>query len=297
MKSHMNLAQRTLAILSATGTAAVMALPAFAQAVPTQGVVNNGDVNRLENQNQFNTQTPGSTSDNCVPVAGGVGGPIDSETSSSTGIAPSSYDTARTGVDNGSLTLNSDLSVRNSSVRNSASNSIGGTNNTQNLDSSTAAARIGVPNTAGATTNQSANANMNGDMSMNRSMSSSVNSTSANNTQNLDSSTAAARIGVPNTAGATTNQNMMGSTANQNTMGSTTTYNSNSGVRPVAVNRQFDANNPNPAVAYRYNGPAGTAGHEVISNLNALQYGQRSFSANAGSNQVASSVSVACAPR
>lgn len=245
MKSHMNLAQRTLAILSATGTAAVMALPAFAQAVPTQGVVNNGDVNRLENQNQFNTQTPGSTSDNCVPVAGGVGGPVDSETSSSTGIAPSSYDTARTGVDNGSLTLNSDLSVRNSSVRNSASSSIGGTNNTQNLDSSTAAARIGVPNTAGATTNQ----------------------------------------------------NMMGSTANQNTMGSTTTYNSNSGVRPVAVNRQFDANNPNPAVAYRYNGPAGTAGHEVISNLNALQYGQRSFSANAGSNQVASSVSVACAPR
>ncbi|MBD1843028.1 hypothetical protein H6F89_06330 [Cyanobacteria bacterium FACHB-63] len=260
MKSHMNLAQRTLAILSATGTAAVMALPAFAQAVPTQGVVNNGDINRLENQN-LNTQTPGSTSDNCVPVAGGVGGPIDSETSSSTGLAPSSYDTARTGVDNGSLTLNPDLSVRNS-----ASSSIGST-----------------------TTNQGASTNGN--------TSSSINSTSANNTQNLDSSTAAARIGVPNTAGATANQNTMGSSANQNMMGSTTTYNSNSSVRPVAVNRQFDANNPNPAVAYRYNGPAGTAGHEVISNLNALQYGQRAFIANAGSNQVASSVPVACAPR
>lgn len=75
----MNFAQRTLAALSATGTAALMALPVLAQAVPNQGVVNNGDINRIENQIQpTNTQTP----DNCAFVSGGIGGPIDNSTSS-----------------------------------------------------------------------------------------------------------------------------------------------------------------------------------------------------------------------
>ncbi|GAP96183.1 hypothetical protein [Leptolyngbya sp. NIES-2104] len=76
----MNIAQRTLAVLSATGTAALMALPVLAQAVPNQGVVNNGDINRIENQTQpTNTQS----TDNCAFVSGGVGGPIDNSTSSS----------------------------------------------------------------------------------------------------------------------------------------------------------------------------------------------------------------------
>ncbi|MBW4444031.1 MAG: hypothetical protein KME10_22970 [Plectolyngbya sp. WJT66-NPBG17] len=97
MNSHdrINFVQRSLAVLSATGTAALMTLPAFAQALPTQGVVNNGDVNR---SGVLNNQTPSSTSDNCAPyTSGGVGGPIDSQ-SSNTQTSPSSYDTARTGI-------------------------------------------------------------------------------------------------------------------------------------------------------------------------------------------------------
>lgn len=93
-----NFLQRTLAVLGATGTAALMTLPAFAQALPTEGVVNNGDINR-----NVNNQSPSSTSDNCAPYTnGGVGGPIDSQSSNTqssiTQSSPSSYDTARTGI-------------------------------------------------------------------------------------------------------------------------------------------------------------------------------------------------------
>lgn len=120
MNSHnrMNLFQRTIAVLSATGTAALMALPVLAQAVPTEGVVNNGDVNRNSgtmnnnssgtmnnNSGTMNNQTPSNTSDNCAPsTSGAAGGPVDSQSTSqsatTTRTSPSSYDTARTGVPN-----------------------------------------------------------------------------------------------------------------------------------------------------------------------------------------------------
>lgn len=93
----MNFAQRTLAILSATGTAALMALPVLAQAVPNQGVVNNGDINRIENQTQ---PTNTRTTDNCAFVSGGVGGPVGSQSGNSTENLNSSYDAARIGVPN-----------------------------------------------------------------------------------------------------------------------------------------------------------------------------------------------------
>ncbi len=202
MKSHnrMNVLQRTFAVLGATGTAALMTLPAFAQALPTQGVVNNGDVNR--NSGMMNNQAP--TSDNCSAyVNGGMGGPVDSQSNT----APSSTDTARTGI----------------------------------------------PNSAGSNTT---NSSMMG----------------------------------------SSNQSMMGQSNNQSMMGSMSS--NNSGMRPMM--RQFDGNNPSAAIAYRNNGPAGTAGHEAKMNLDAFQMRQNSYPSAYNfnsSNQASAPMPVACAPR
>lgn len=239
----MKLAQRTLALLSATGTAALMGLPVLAQAVPTQGVVNNGDINRIENQ-----QT--QTTDNCANVTGGVGGPI-GEQSNPAQSAPSSYDAARTGVPNRAGSMNQ---------------------------------------SSGSMMNQSSNSMMNQSSSSMMGRSSDM---SQSNSQSAPSSYDSARTGVPNTAGTNMSQ-MSGSTfvANAN-LPSPTPYN------------QFDALNRSAAVAYRHNGPAGTAGHEVKMNLDALQQRQRENSSptayNLGtpqaSTQSAAPLPVACAPR
>ncbi|MCU0551275.1 MAG: hypothetical protein MUC48_18160 [Leptolyngbya sp. Prado105] len=88
----MNLLQRTLATLSATGTAALMTLPALAQYAPVTPL-NSG------------VAAPGAT--NCSAfVNGGIGGPIDNQTysnqtapsSSFSQTSPSSYDTASSGI-------------------------------------------------------------------------------------------------------------------------------------------------------------------------------------------------------
>ncbi len=94
----MNFLQRTLAVVSATGTAALMVLPAFAQTAPNvDRVVNNGDLNR--NSGSLDNQAPysGTTSDRCgAYINGGVGGPIDSQSYNQT--SPSSYATASRGI-------------------------------------------------------------------------------------------------------------------------------------------------------------------------------------------------------
>ena len=86
MNSHdrMNVLQRTLAVLGATGAAALMVLPAFAQTAPiTDRVVNHGDA--VRNSSGMSNQTPNGqvlntmTSDQCSYVNGGVGGPIESQ--------------------------------------------------------------------------------------------------------------------------------------------------------------------------------------------------------------------------
>jgi len=140
--NRMNLLQRTIAVLSASGTAALMTLPVLAQAVPTQGVVNNGDVNR--NSGMMNNQTPSNTlnnSNNCAPYTNGaVGGTVDSQSmtqsANTTQNSPSSYDTARTGVPNtagavgqssnqnttGSTTYNNNSSYNNSGMQSATSN-------------------------------------------------------------------------------------------------------------------------------------------------------------------------------
>lgn len=80
----MNLLQRTLATLSATGTAALMALPVLAQSAPTAAECS-------------------------AYINGGVGGPVDTQSSSnysnqtsssgaSNQTSPSSYDTASSGI-------------------------------------------------------------------------------------------------------------------------------------------------------------------------------------------------------
>lgn len=193
----MNLLQRTLAIVSAMGTAALMTLPVLAQSAPSNNGVNSNAVD-------------------CSFINGGIGGPVDNQTSgnqaSTTQTSPSSYDTASSGVRG-----NTSVPLGNASAPNSNSN-----------------------------VNQFPN--------------------EGNIGQRLDAN----RIGK-------------------------TTYHAMMQVTRSPEHRQFDANNPSAAVAFRGNGPAGTAGHEAQMNLNSFQEGQDALRAN---NISASAVlPVACAPR
>ncbi|HTL88970.1 MAG TPA: hypothetical protein VL134_06190 [Leptolyngbya sp.] len=80
MQTHnrTNILHRTLAMVGATGTAALMALPVLAQAVPTQGVVNNGDTM----PSAVSNPSSGMTSDRCASyMKGGMGGSTDSQSS------------------------------------------------------------------------------------------------------------------------------------------------------------------------------------------------------------------------
>lgn len=203
--NQMNFAQRALAVVSATGTAALMALPAFAQAVPTQGVVNNGDINRVNNQTQ--------TTDNCAFVSGGVGGPIDNSGSQS--VTPS-----------------------------------------RQFDANNRSAAIAYrANGPAGTSGHEVKMNLNAVQERNNNTNS-----AAYNSSNSRSSNQAA---VPT--------------------------------------RQFDANNRSAVVAYRSNGPAGTSGHEVKMNLDAFQARQNDSSYptayNLGTPQASAPLPVACAPR
>jgi hypothetical protein len=106
----MNLLQRTLATLSATGTAALMALPVLAQSAPM-------------------------TSECSAYMNGGIGGPVDTQSSSNSSnqtsssgasnqTAPSSYDTASSGVQgNTSVPLGNSAVPPSPSSMNQSSNS------------------------------------------------------------------------------------------------------------------------------------------------------------------------------
>lgn len=72
--------------------------------------------------------------------------------------------------------------------------------------------------------------------------------------------------------------NQSGSFANQRDRNAGLSTNTSSGVQSSnvgssdrVVRRQFDANNRSAAIAYRTNGPAGTAGHEVKMNLDEVR--------------------------
>ncbi|MGG6270926.1 hypothetical protein ACQ4M3_41870 [Leptolyngbya sp. AN03gr2] len=201
--NSMNFAQRALAVLSASGAAALMTLPAFAQAVPTQGVVNNGDINRVNPQVQ--------TTDNCAFVTGGVGGPID-------------------------------------------------TNNRQSV-----------------TPNRQFDAN------------------------NRSAAIAFRANGPAGTSGHEAKLNLNAVEAQRNNYAAA--YNVGRGSRTQAIipTRQFDANNPSAAIAYRDNGPAGTSGHEAKLNLNIAQARQSNSSYpaayNLSSPQASAPLPVACTPR
>ncbi|BAU13487.1 hypothetical protein LEP3755_40260 [Leptolyngbya sp. NIES-3755] len=193
---RMNFAQRTLAVLGATGTAALMALPAFAQ-----GVVNNGDINRVNPQVQ--------TTDNCTYVTGGVGGPIDTVQS--------------------------------------------------------------------VTPNRQFDAN------------------------NPSAAIAFRANGPAGTSGHEAKMNLNAVEAQRSNYAAAYNGGRNSGTQATIPTRQFDANNPSAAIAFRANGPAGTSGHEAKMNLNAAQERQNnsSFPAayNLSSPQASAPLPVACAPR
>ncbi|MBE9010346.1 hypothetical protein IQ250_09030 [Pseudanabaenaceae cyanobacterium LEGE 13415] len=200
--NSMNIAQRALAVLSATGTAALMALPAFAQTIPTQGVINNGDINRVNPQVQ--------TTDNCAFVNGGIGGPIDNNNQA---IAP-----------------------------------------TRQFDANNPSAAIAYrANGPAGTSGHEAKMNLN-----------------------------AVEARRSNTYAAAYNMGR------------------GSDVQATVPTRQFDANNPSAAIAYRANGPAGTSGHEAKMNLNAFQARQNNgypAAYNLSSPQASAPLPVACTPR
>lgn len=123
-RNRMPVLQRTLAIVSAAGTAALMALPAFAQTTPTTGVVNNGDATR--SSDSMSNQAP--TSDRCGSyVNGGVGGPVNSQSSSQ--AAPSSYDSARTGLSGSTGSNTTQMSNSNNGGQSMNQNMMGSTDN------------------------------------------------------------------------------------------------------------------------------------------------------------------------
>lgn len=204
--NRMNVAQRALAVLSATGTAALMALPAFAQAVPTQGVVNNGDINRVESQP--------STTDNCAFISGGVGGPIDNSSSNLQSVTPN-----------------------------------------RQFDGNNRSAAVAYRSNGPAGTSGH-------EVKMN-----------LNAVQERQGNTNAAAYNIGR----------------------------NSGAQAAIPTRQFDRNNRSAAIAYRSNGPAGTSGHEVKMNLDAFQARQNDSSYpaayNLSSPQASASLPVACVPR
>lgn len=90
------------------------------------------------------------------------------------------------------------------------------------------------------------------------------------------------------------NSGNMGRSMNAASIDSTT-YSAMMQVTRSPEHRQFDSNNRSAAIAYRTNGPAGTAGHEARLNLDAYQEG---LNALAERNLSASMpLPVACAPR
>jgi hypothetical protein len=224
----MNLLQRTLATLSAAGTAALMTLPALAQSTPINSA-------------------------NCSAyINGGVGGPTDTQSSNSYNqsssssnqtstsanqTSPSSYDTASSGVQGNTNVP----SGNNNSVPPSSSN-----------------------------VNQFPN----------------------------ESGIAQPSTGAVPPSPSTTNQ--FGSGQSGETI-SATEYNTILQAAQSPAHRQFDANNRSAAVAFRSNGPAGTAGHEAKMNLNAYQEGQNLIAErdlNETAIRTASApIPVACLPR
>ncbi|KAM3114837.1 hypothetical protein [Phormidesmis sp. 146-33] len=198
--NHNGLAKRLSALVGAVGTAALLGLPALAQVNPNPSIFNEPPYNRSQSglrqtgTNQTGTNQTGISAVQCPPgyTSGGVGGPIDS--------------TSNQTQTRGSAPSNSNSSLSSDDVASQGINSPANSNANQ------------FPNSANAGT-------ING--SINEQTASSANSSPTNSTMNSTSD------------------------------------------RSSSTSDQFSVNNPRPAIPYRTNGPAGTAGREASSNLDA----------------------------
>ncbi len=94
--------------------------------------------------------------------------------------------------------------------------------------------------------------------------------------------------------GSTTATTQTGAQANNQSM-----MQSNRNQASAPMMRQFDGNNPSAAIAFRNNGPAGTAGKEAAMNLSA--YNERNqnsmMSSNQSTNLSQAPIPVECLPR
>lgn len=218
LQNQLSAAQRFLAVLGATGTAALMTLPVLAQSPqnsngvlnPNPSIFNEAPYNR-SNSTTTETAQPiqPSVSDRCAGyTSGGVGGPVDSQSTQS--------------------------------------------NASTNRDQTRSSDDVAATGVQGSTNS--------------------------------------------NTPAQSSQMNSMGSTMNA----PTAMNNMNSRMQSRMITRQFDGNNPSAAIAYRSNGPAGTAGHEAKMNLDAFQERQArmsSMQSSMQSNLSAAPLPTECAPR
>ena len=246
--SHDRLIKRMVALLGATGLAAFSGLPALAQ-VNTNNSVNNGVLNPnpgILNEYPYNrglspdaTQQTGRSVDCSAYVNGGVGGPLENGSSDQSAMSnsstngdssQSSYDTA-TIPQNRSDAMNSASSSRSMSQSGNPSGSYGSNSMSRDGQFSARNPNAAIPFRS------------NGPAG------------TAGGESNLNAATASQdRSEAMNSAS--------GSYDSMNSMKGASSYDSNG----MSRDGQFSARNPNAAIPFRSNGPAGTAGGE--SNLN-----------------------------
>ncbi len=284
--SHDRLVKRIVALLGATGLAAFSGLPAFAQ-VNTNNSVNDGVLNpnpSILNEYPYNrgmspdaTQQTGRSVDCSAYINGGIGGPIDNGSSDQVSVSATSNnaDSSQSSYDTATIPQNRSEAMNQPSPSASSYDS-----NRMSRDGQFSAHN---PNAAIPFRTNGPAGTAGGESNLN----------SAPDPQNRP----VAMNSSDSSYGA------------MNSMTSSSNYDSNG----MSRDGQFSAHNPNAAIPFRMNGPAGTAGGESNLNLhvsnadNGLSKMQsampsemtnRAYSApdRSSSNQSANPIPVECLP-
>ena len=258
-------AMRLLALTGAVGTASLVGLPVLAQMSPSTS------------EAPYDRSQTGTNAVQCPPgyTTGGIGGPIDSANNQS--------------QMNGSV-----FSSSNNSSLSSGDVATQGINSPANSNANQFPNRANAGTINGSVNDQTAASGINSPTAMNPTidplrvtrrdrMPSNSDQFSANNPRpavpyraNGPAGTAGreaiSNLDAPNSSRTMNNSRMTNSMSN-NSMSSSMSNNNQRSSRSI-VDGQFSGRNPSAALAFRANGPAGTAGKEAIMSLEAFNRGE-----------------------